>query len=265
MPQENPVRYEVIGGAAVVTLDSPHNRNAISTALVDGLHEALDRAVAEPAARAVVLTHTGGTFCAGADLSEASTGGGSESSPAEQAAGRTRVFLGLLRKLISLPKPVIARIDGHVRAGGMGLVAAADLAVAGSSSTFALTEARLGLSPAMVSLPLLARVGPRATSRMFLTGSGFGPERAAEIGLVTESAEDTSAAVHELLAQLRKGSPQGLAESKALLTRDLLAELDARGEELASQSARLFTSEEAAEGMSAFLEKRAPRWAAERE
>ena len=137
MSENTLVTYEARGGAAYVTLDSPHNRNAISTALVEQLLAALERAAGDDAARVVVLGHTGGTFCAGADLSEASASSG---SPEEQAAARTRVFLGLLRAIIAHPKPVIAAVDGHVRAGGMGLVGACDIAVAGPASTFALTE-----------------------------------------------------------------------------------------------------------------------------
>jgi|SRR5690625_905450 len=253
------VRYEVSGGAARLTLDSQHNRNAISTALVEQLHSALDRAAGEDSARVVVLGHAGGTFCAGADLSEASSGQG---SPEQQAAERTRIFLGLLRAIISHPKPVIAAVDGHVRAGGMGLVAACDFAVAGPSSSFALTEVRLGLAAAMISAPLAARVEPRALAHAMLTGGKFDAAHAREIGLLSRAVDDVRAAVDELVAEFRPCSPQGLAENKALLAAPLLSELDARGEELAAITARLFTTPEVAEGMTAFLERRPPSWAA---
>lgn len=263
------VRYEVRAGAARVTLDSPHNRNAISSALVDQLHAALDRAAADTAARVVVLGHSGGTFCAGADLSEASGGhGGSAdepSTPAEQAARRTRIFLDLLRAIIAHPKPVIAAVDGHVRAGGMGLVAACDVAVAGPSSTFALTEVRLGLAAAMISVPLAARVNSRDLTRALLTGEKFDAAHARAIGLVTETAEDVSSAVDDLVAAFRPCSPQGLAENKALLAAPLLAELDERGQALAGVTARLFTTPEVTEGMTAFLERRPPSWTADPE
>ena len=253
------VRYESRGGGARITLDSPHNRNAISSALVAQLLAALERAAADPDARVVVLGHTGGTFCAGADLSEAS---GDQSDPAAAAAARTRVFLDLLKAIIAHPKPVIAAVDGHVRAGGMGLVAACDLAVAGPSSTFALTEVRLGLGIAMISVPLAARVHSRDLTRAVLTGETFDAARAREIGLLTEAAGDVPAAVDELVASFRACSPQGLAENKALLATPLLAELDARGDELAGITARLFTTPEVTEGMTAFLERRPPSWAA---
>ena len=195
------VRYEMRAGAAHIDLDSPHNRNAISTALVTQLHAALERAAGEDSARVVVLGHTGGTFCAGADLSEASSGG--NSTPEAQAAQRTRVFLDLLRAIISHPKPVIAAVDGHVRAGGMGLVAACDLAIAGPSSTFALTEVRLGLAAAMVSVPLAARVHSRDLARAMLTGEKFDAAHAREIGLLTEAVGDVESAVDDLVASFR--------------------------------------------------------------
>lgn len=258
MTEETLVRYSTRGGAAHVTLDSPHNRNAISSALLDQLLGALDRAAGEPSARVVVLGHTGGTFCAGADLSEASSSSG---SPEEQAAARTRSFLGLLRTIVTHPKPVIAAVDGHVRAGGMGLVATCDLALAGPSSSFALTEVRLGLAAAMVSVPLAARVDPRALSRALLTGERFDATHAGRIGLVTDAVDELGTAVDELVASFRPCSPQGLDQNKALLAAPLLAELDARGEDLAAVTARLFTTSEVAEGMTAFLERRPPSWA----
>ena len=262
MSDQTLVRYEVRGGASRITLDSQHNRNAISTALVEQLHEAFDRAAGDESARVVVLGHAGGTFCAGADLSEASA---NQSSPEEQAAERTRIFLGLLRAIIAHPKPVIAAVDGHVRAGGMGLVSACDFALAGPTSSFALTEVRLGLAAAMISVPLAARVNSRDLTRALLTGEKFDSERARRIGLLTEAVEDVEATVDELVAAFRPCSPQGLKENKALIAGPILAELDDRGDELAGVTARLFTTPEVAEGMTAFLERRQPSWAADAE
>ena len=258
MADQTLVHYETRGGAARLTLDSQHNRNAISTALVEQLRAALERAAGDEAARVVVLGHVGGTFCAGADLSEASA---SQGSPEEQAAERTRIFLGLLRAIISHPKPVIAAVDGHVRAGGMGLVSACDFAIAGPSSSFALTEVRLGLAAAMISVPLAARVHPRDLARALLTGEKFDSAHALRIGLLSDAVEVVDDAVDDLVAEFRLCSPQGLEENKSLLAAPLLAELDARGEELAGVTARLFTTPEVAEGMTAFLERRQPSWA----
>jgi enoyl-CoA hydratase/carnithine racemase len=267
------VEYAVEGHVARLTLNSPHNRNALSTTLVDQLHQGLRDAAADPAVRAVVLGHTGGTFCAGADLSEASGGAprgdrergaagrsGSPPSAYDMAVARARELTAVLRAIVSSPRPVIAAINGHVRAGGFGLVGACDIAVAGPRSTFALTEARIGVAPAIISLTLLPKLSARAAARYYLTGETFDAAEAAEIGLVTMAAEDVDAAVAKLLADVGRGSPQGLAASKALTTAAVLAGFDRDAEQLAEESARLFVSDEAREGMLAFLEKRAPSW-----
>lgn len=248
------VQYRVEGGAATITLDSQHNRNAISAAMVEQLRGGLDTAAHDPRVRAVVLTHRGGTFCAGADLGESS------GDPDEAAAQRTRDMVGLLRGILELPKPVIGVIDGHVRAGGMGLVGACDMVVAGPRSTFALTEVRLGLAASIISLTVLPRMAPRAAGRYLLTGERFGPAEALEHGLVSFVAEQPAERAAELLADLQECSPQGLAESKHLLTMRMLDDFDRYAEGLAAQSARLFGSAEAVEGVTAFLQKRPPSW-----
>lgn len=252
------VCYNVEGPVARLTLDSPHNRNALSTALVEQLHNGLARASAEQGVRVVVLGHTGGTFCAGADLSEASAG---SADPADQAADRAREMTRLLRRILELPLPVIAAVDGHVRAGGLGLVGACDIAVAGGASTFALTEARLGVAPSIISLTLLPKMTARAAGRYFVTGEKFGADVAAQLGLITIACDDVPASVGELAAAIAQGSPQGLAASKALTTAAILDSFDRHAEELTQQTARLFVSEEAREGMLAFLQRRPPRWA----
>jgi enoyl-CoA hydratase len=250
------VEYAVTGQYARLTLNSPHNRNALSTALVSQLHQGLRDAAADPAVRVVVLGHTGGTFCAGADLSAASGG-----DPFDTAAERAREMTALLRAIVSCPLPVIAAVNGHVRAGGFGLVGACDVAVAGPRSTFALTEARIGVAPSIISLTLLPKLSPRAAARYYLTGETFDAGVAAEIGLVTMAADDVDAAVAKLVAEIGRGSPQGLAASKALTTAAVLEGFDRDAQRLTEESARLFVSGEAREGMLAFLQKRPPNWA----
>jgi enoyl-CoA hydratase len=252
------VHYTVRGPVARLTLDSPHNRNALSTALVHQLRQGLCDASDDSSVRAVVLAHTGGTFCAGADLSEAAGG-----DAAEAVADNARVLTSVLRAILEMPKPVIGAIDGHVRAGGLGLVGACDIVVAGRNSTFALTEARIGVAPSIISLTLLPRMSARAASRYFVTGEKFGADVAAETGLITTAADDVEATVAGLAAEITKGSPQGLAASKALTTAALLKTFDEEAEQLTRQSAELFVSEEAREGMLAFLQKRPPRWIAQ--
>ncbi|MCM2576809.1 enoyl-CoA hydratase family protein [Streptomyces meridianus] len=247
------VRRATERGITVLTLDSPHNRNALSSRLVTELHAGLADAAADPDARAVVLTHTGNTFCAGADLSEASA----DDAPTAAPLGLAR----LLRTIVELPKPVVARITGHARAGGLGLLGACDISVAGPGSTFAFTESRLGLAPAVISLPLLPRLEPRAAARYYLTGEKFDAAEAARIGLVTLATDGAAdEALAPVLDGLRRASPQGLEESKRLVTADVLRAFDRDTEALAEQSARLFASDEAREGMTAFLERRDPTW-----
>ncbi|MFF2535472.1 enoyl-CoA hydratase family protein [Streptomyces cyaneofuscatus] len=232
-------------GIATLTLDSPANRNALSAQLVAELRDSLTACAADDTVRAVVLAHTGSTFCAGADL---------------KAPPDPEAFVGLMRDIVALPKPVVARVDGHVRAGGLGLLAACDIAVAGEASSFALTESRLGLAPAVISLTLLPRVDRTAANRYYLTGERFDAAEAARIGLVTVAAEDVEKGLAPVLDGLRRASPQGLAASKELVTATVLRSFDQYAEDLIARSAALFASEEAREGMTAFLERRDPAW-----
>lgn len=244
------------GDVATITLDSPHNRNALSRELVADLTECLHAADASPDVRVIVLTHAGSTFCAGADLVEAAEYGMEEG---------TRALLALLRHIVQLPTPVVAVVRGHARAGGVGLVSACDLAVGTDTSTFAFTEALLGLAPAIISLTTSGRLTSRDAARKYLTGATFDGIEAARSGLLTLSApeETLEAATSELLQDLTKASPQGLRETKLLLNAPVLERMDAEGEALVALSARLFGSDEAHEGMSAFRERRSPRWTAD--
>jgi enoyl-CoA hydratase len=239
------VRRRLERGIAVLTLDSPHNRNALSTGLLKELTDALDEAAEDREVRALVLTHDGSTFCSGADLTEGRVRKG------------PRQLVALLKRIAALPKPVVARVDGHVRAGGLGLLAACDIAVAGAKATFAFTESRLGLAPAVASVPVLARGDRRAAARYFLTGETFTAAEAVRIGLVSAPLEDLDG----ILDGLRAASPQGLAAAKELTAQPLMERLANEGPLLARRSARLFGSADAAEGMRAFLERRDPPWA----
>jgi enoyl-CoA hydratase len=246
------VHYGVDRGIATITLDSPKNRNALSAQLVGELDAHLQTASLDNAVRAVVLTHTGSTFCAGADLRESAAEGG-------PAKGTARM-IALMRAIVELSKPVIASIDGNVRAGGMGIVGACDIVVVGPKTTFALTEVRLGLAPAMITLTLRGRLTERALSRYYLTGETFDPAAAEAAGLITVATDDVTAELDAICAALRKGSPQGLAESKRLATAATLAAFDTEATTLQALSQRLFESDEAREGILSFLEKRPPAW-----
>jgi enoyl-CoA hydratase len=238
------VHQRVDRAIATITLDSPKNRNALSQALLNELEDHLADAADDDAVRAVVLTHTGTTFCAGADLSEANNG--------SMTTGAERL-LRLLRSIVVLPKPVVAQVQGHARAGGLGLLGACDIAF---------SEARLGLAPAVISLTTLPRLTDRAAGRYYLTGEVFDAHEAARIGLVTEATDDPDTALATITDALRGCSPQGLAESKQLIAHVLRDAIDAQGQAIAAHSTRLFTSDEAREGMQAFMERRRPRWSA---
>ncbi|WP_225834083.1 enoyl-CoA hydratase family protein [Streptomyces sp. NK08204] len=228
-----------------LSLDATDTRNALSAALVGELARGLAECGKDPDIRAVVLTHTGNTFCAGADLRD----------PPDPDA-----LVGLLRQILDLRKPVIARVTGHVRAGGLGLLAACDISAAGPAATFAFTEVRIGVAPAVISLPVIPRADPRALARYYLTGERFDAREAVRVGLLTVTADDVDEALAPVLDGLRRSSPQGLAETKQLLTTRVLETFDRDAADLTALSARLFTSAQAREGMTAFLQRRDAAW-----
>lgn len=242
------VHYAIADGIGTITLDSPKNRNALSRQLVTELFDALERAAADES-HVVLLRSADRVFCSGADLSEASAGGMEEG---------TRALVALQRLVVTHPKPIVVRLGGPVRAGGLGIVAAADIAICADDVTFAFTEARLGLAPAVISLSVIPRMTSRAASDTFLTGRTFSASEAAAMGIVTRSvpAEDLDTEIASVCADLMEAHPQGLAETKKLLARDILDRMDAQADELCELSARLFASEGAREAMTRFLEKR---------
>ncbi len=248
------VRSERDGATAVVTLDSPHNRNALSRRLLAELHGALTGALADDGVRVVVLTGAGPVFCSGADLKEAREAGAGAAAP-----GMAQV----LALLLAAPKPVVARVNGTARAGGLGLLAACDLAVAPDTATFAFSEVRLGLVPAIIAVPCLRRMDRQAARELFLTGAPFDAARAVQVGLLDRSvpAADLDEAVAAWTADLALGAPQALALVKGMLRDlpgpDLAADLDA----MTALSRERFASAEAAEGVAALLDRRLPAWA----
>ena len=251
MPDTVPelVHYAVADAVATITLDSPANRNALSRQLVTELHAHLERAGADPDVRAVLVESSGKVFCSGADLSEATTDGMEEGA---------RRIVALQRLIATLEKPVVTKNLGAVRAGGIGIIAAADVAISAEDATFALTEVKLGLAAAIISLTVHHRMTPRAAALTTLGGEVFSGVEAAAYGLVTKAvpADRLDEEVAATCASLATGAPQGLRESKRILNGDLVARIDLLGEEMATTSARLFASDEAREAMTAFLSRR---------
>jgi len=241
------------GAVATITLDSPHNANALSTALLTQLQAALDAAIRDAAVRVVVLTGAGKVFCAGADLKEA------RANP----AGATALMAGVMALLWDSPKPVICRVNGAARAGGIGLVAASDIAIAADRATFAFSEVRIGVVPAVISVPCLRRMPSRAAAEYFLTGEVFGAGRAAEVGLLTAAVPEhqLDAEVARYSAMLLRGAPGALAGTKGVLREEVRADSLAHElDRMAELSGRYFGSDEAREGMAAFAERRDPAW-----
>ncbi len=249
MPDIELVHYRVDDHVASLVLDSPHNRNALSRQLVTELYAGLGRAERDPEVNVVLVRAEGSTFCSGADLSEAREEG------MEKAAG---VLVDLQRRIVTSPKPVVCAVHGNVRAGGIGIVAASDVAISTEHASYAFTEVRLGLAPAAISLTVLSRMTDRAAALTFLTGEVFDGRAASVMGLVTRAVpeEDLNLEVDEVCAALAKGDPQGLRETKQLLARPLLERIDSHGDAMAALSAQLFGSEAARAAMLAFLDRR---------
>jgi enoyl-CoA hydratase/carnithine racemase len=244
----------VADGVATITLDSPANRNALSKALVADLHAALDVAEGEPDVRAIVLTHTPPAFCAGADLKERAAG------PPD-----SRPFVDALRRLMDAAVPTIAAVRGPVRAGGIGLMASCDLVVVAPDVSFALTEVRIGVAAAIISVPILRRVGPYQLRSALLTGEPFDAEHARRVGLVShvaDDADDVDARVAALCAGILAGAPAAVAATKRMLAEVPALGRDEAFDRMRDLSDELFAGPDAAEGMAAFAERRPPRWQA---
>ncbi|WP_406692336.1 enoyl-CoA hydratase family protein [Saccharopolyspora sp. ID03-671] len=248
------VHFEVADGVGTITLDSPHNRNALSAQLRRELKAHLDTAMDDDAVRVIVLTHTGKVFCAGMDLKE------SRSADSDQQG--VNEFPALLEQIWTSPKPVVAKLAGPARAGGVGLVAACDIAVAAESATFAFTEVRIGVVPAVISVTVLPRLDARQAHELFLTGETFDGTRAAEIGLLNSAvpAEQLDAEVKRYTDMLALGGPNALAATKAMLTAQRPASMSEDFAEMLQLSAKHFAGEEGQEGITAFAEKRKPSW-----
>lgn len=248
------VRSATAGPIATVTLDSPANRNALSGALLTQLHAALAGALADTGSRVIVLTGAGSAFCSGADLKEAR----------DRPAAAPALYPRIVELIWDSPKPVICRVNGSARAGGIGLIAVCDIAVAALAASFAFTEVRIGAVPAIIAVPCLRRMPSRAAAEYFLTGATFGAARAVEIGLLTRAVADADldAETARYAEMLLRGAPGALAATKGLL-RDVPAMPVADGlARMAELSASRFASAEAREGMAAFAAKREPSWAA---
>ncbi|MBI4968554.1 MAG: enoyl-CoA hydratase/isomerase family protein [Rhodospirillales bacterium] len=254
------IRVERKGKVATVTLNRPDRHNAFDDALIAGLTETLEGIGADPAVRVVVLTGAGKSFSAGADLGWMKRMAG---YTFDQNMADARGLARLLSTLDRLPKPTIARVNGPAYGGGVGLVAACDLAIAQPEAAFSLTEVKLGLIPAVISPYVVAAIGPRAARRYTLTAQRFDAETALRLGLVHEvvAADALDDAVSKTVDTLLANGPQAMAAGKALIGTVANRPIDdAVIEDTARRIAECRASPEGREGVSAFLEKRKPAW-----
>lgn len=247
--------YEVRQSAAWITLDSPENRNALSGPLVTELGTHLRAATADPAVRAIVLTGKGPAFCAGADLKNR--------GDAVTADTGKNPFVEILRLMWDGPKPVIVAANGHAFGGGVGLVAAADIAIAVDNAMLSFSEVRIGVIPAMISVVVLPKLGVHQAMRLFLTGARFSAAEAQGYGLVHRvvAPADLASAVQAEVDAIALGGPNAVAEAKKLIRTVARISMDEGFRYAEAKIAELFASPEAAEGMRAFATKRKPTWA----
>jgi methylglutaconyl-CoA hydratase len=260
----NNIITEIDLGIGIVTLNRPERHNAFDDALIAELSTAIDRMAADPAVRVLVVSSTGKSFCAGADLNWMKRAAG---YGGEENLHDARALAEMLRRLAQCPKPTVARVQGPAYGGGVGLVACCDVAIATFDTQFALTEVKLGLIPAVISPHVIAAIGERYARRYMLTAERFSAAEAYRIGLVHEIVTDAAAldeAVGEIVDALLNNGPQALAECKQLISavawKPLAAEVI---EDTAQRITRLRAGAEGREGMTAFLERRKPNWIAQ--
>lgn len=246
---------DITAGVATLTLNRPERKNSLSVELVDALGDGLDDAMANDDVRVVVLTNTGNTFCAGADL-KAQTPGVSGQTTARHT------FVGVMSQIMSAPKPVIGRADGHATGGGVGLIAACDISVMRDDAKIGFTEARLGVSPAVISVVCLPKMRRADASELFLTAERFTPQRAVDVGLINAAvpADQLDSSIEEYLDKVVRGGPLALAACKELITKVPDMDTEEAFEWTAPFSAELFQSEEAQAGIAAFNAREPAPW-----
>jgi methylglutaconyl-CoA hydratase len=259
MPDNEIVLYERRGDAVWLTMNRPEVRNALARELVQALRDGLERACADNAARAIVLAGAGPAFCAGADLNQYRVAHDRD----EVLADGGRLY-DLLQAMTLAPKPIIARVHKAAFGGAMGLVAAADLAIASEGTRFSLSEARLGLVATTIGTSMVRALGARQARALMLLAEPFGTDEALRVGLIQRAVAEAEldSAVDEWVRQMRGNAPGSLRETKRIV-HDIAwggfapDELRQRSIELAYERR---ADPEGQEGMNAFLEKRRPSW-----
>ena len=249
-------------GNATVMLNRPDVHNAFDPLMTRLLTASLEKLDADPKVRAVVLLGAGKSFCAGADISHMKASAKfSRAQNFKSAQESARMF----HTLYHLSKPTIACVHGAVRGGGMGLVAACDIAIAARTATFRLSEVKIGVTPSMISPYMIAAIGQRQSRRYFISGEEFDASEAWRMGLIHEIAEEEvlHGRVGAMLTQLYSSGPKAMAAAKQLIGLSAHADIDKKIlDETAQRIADIRATPEGQEGLSAFLEKRKPSWVA---
>jgi len=252
---------EIDAGVGIVTLNRPERHNAFDDAMIAELADAMQHMAEDPAVRLVVISSTGKSFCAGADLNWMQRAAGYSLEENQRDAGE---LAEMLLRVSECPKPVLARVQGPAYGGGVGLVAACDMAVATFETRFALTEVKLGLIPAVISPHVIAAIGERYARRYMLTAEAFSAGEAYRIGLIHEMVGDAAAldaVIAEWVEALLKNGPQAIAECKSLIRSVANRPFGPKVVEYTVERiASVRVSPEGQEGLSAFLEKRKPDW-----
>lgn len=246
--------YEISHGAGWITLNRPENRNALSAQLVNELYAHLQSANDDPAVRSIVITGTGPAFCAGADL---------KSPPGSAISGVESVpYADVLKAILASPKPVIAAVNGAAFAGGLGLVGAADIVITDESAQFSFSEVRIGVIPAVISVVCLPKLGRHHGMKLFITGERFSGAQAVNMGFAHRAvaSDSLNQAVQEEIDMINLGGPLAVQTCKALVNRVPSWSPEEAFDAASEWSVATFQSDEAAEGMAAFREKRSPSW-----
>jgi len=253
---------EVSRGVGIITLNRPERHNAVDDRMIGELISAVAAMEADAAVRVLVISSTGKSFCAGADLNWMRRA--ADFTPQDSLVD-ARALAEMLRALAQMGKPTIARVQGPAYGGGVGLVAACDVAIATYEAQFTLSEVRLGITPAVIAPHLIAAIGERYARRYMLTAEPFAAAEGYRIGLLHEIVPDEASldeAVGEIVDALLKNGPRALAACKTLIRAVSGKPLEAAlVEDTAQRISAIRATDEAREGMAARLQKRIPRWA----
>tara|TARA_B100000459_G_C8576379_1_gene201173 strand:- start:335 stop:1111 length:777 start_codon:yes stop_codon:yes gene_type:complete len=254
MTEQKETIYSLERGAAWITLNRPQSRNALSATLINELHGHINHANNDTQVRAIVLTGNGSAFCAGADL---------KSPPGHLVDGKKNIpYPEVLNSILESPKPVIAAVNGAAYAGGLGLIAASDIVVTDQAAQFSFSEVRIGVIPAVISVVCIPKLGSHNAMKLFITGEKFSGKDAVGYGLahIAVPRDDLKQEVEAQMEMINLGGPNAVTECKQLVRKIEKLSVQEGFKKAGPWSQKMFSSDEGAEGMAAFRDKREPNW-----